>query len=299
MKIFSGSSNKPLAEKIAKQLKVKLGKIELSAFANGEARVWVQEDVNNQDCVIVQSFSQPVDKMIMEFLLIVDGLVRAGAEKIFAVIPWMAYSLQDKVFRSGEPIAAKVVALMVSDSGVSRVFTTDLHNDSVVGFFDVPVMHYTGRELFVDYIKENVANNSVVVAPDFGSMKRSRVFANDLNLDQVLINKERDRQTGEITIHGISKPVSGKTCLIFDDLINTGRTVASTAAYLKKQGAKKIIFCATHHLYLEPAFEVLEKSPVDKVVVSDSIYSLRQKKWKKLEIVSLSSLFAAGIKKWL
>ena len=299
MKIFSGSSNKPLAEKIAKHLKVKLGKIELSTFTNGEARVWVQEDVNNQDCVIVQSFSEPVDRMIIEFLLIVDGLVRAGAEKIFAVIPWMAYSLQDKVFRSGEPIAAKVIAHLASGSGVSRVFTTDLHNDSVVGFFEVPVMHYTGRELFTNYIKENVKNNSVVVAPDFGSMKRSRVFANELNLNQVFINKERDRQTGEITIHGISKPVSGKTCLIFDDLINTGRTVASTARYLKKQGAKSIIFCATHHLYLEPALKALENSPVDKVVVTDSVYSSQQKKWKNLEIVSLSQIFAAGIKKWL
>ena len=299
MKIFSGSSNKPLAEKIAKQLKVKLGKISLSTFPNGEARVWVQEDVNNQDCVIVQSFSQPVDKMIMEFSLIVDGMVRAGAEKIFAVIPWMAYSLQDKVFRSGEPIAAKVMATMISDSGISRVFTTDLHNDSVVGFFDVPVMHYTGRELFVDYIKENVSNNSVVVAPDFGSMKRSRIFANDLFLDQIYINKERNRQTGELTIHGISDTVKGKTCLIFEDLINTGRTVASTASFLKKQGAKKIIFCATHHLYLQPALEALENSPVDKVVVTDSIYSPQQEKWKKLEIVSLSAVFASGIKKWL
>jgi len=130
-------------------------------------------------------------------------------------------------------------------------------------------------------------------------MKRSRVFANELNLNQVFINKERDRQTGEITIHGISKPVSGKTCLIFDDLINTGRTVASTARYLKKQGAKSIIFCATHHLYLEPALKALENSPVDKVVVTDSVYSSQQKKWKNLEIVSLSQIFAAGIKKWL
>lgn len=299
MKIFSGSSNKPLAEKIAKQLNVKLGKISLSTFPNGEARVWVQEDVNNQDCVIVQSFSQPVDKMIMEFSLIVDGMVRAGAEKIFAVIPWMAYSLQDKVFRSGEPIAAKVMATMISDSGVSRVFTTDLHSDSVVGFFDVPVMHYTAREIFVDYIKKNIDNNSVVVAPDFGSMKRSRVFANDLKLRQVLINKERDHNTGKITIHGMSNSVNGKTCLIFEDIINTGQTVVSTATYLKKHGAKKIIFCSTHHLYIDKAFDTLEKSPVDMVVVSDSIYSPSQKKWKKLQIVSLSSLFAAGIKKWL
>jgi ribose-phosphate pyrophosphokinase len=299
MKIFNGSSNESLAQKIAQKLKIGLGKIEISSFPNNEGRVWVKEDVNNQNCVVVQSFAPHPNKNIIELLLIIDALVRAGAEKIFAVIPWLAYSLQDKVFRTGEPIAAKVIAKMISDSGVNRVFTTDLHNDSVVGFFDIPVMHYSARDLFVNYIKSKVGKNSVVVSPDFGAMKRSRTFAQDLKLTQASINKERDRSTGELTIHGISNGVKGKICLIFDDLINTGRTVASTAKYLKMQGAEKVYFFATHHLYLKEAFEALEKSPVDKVVVSDSIYSPTASKWKKLEIISLATMFAQGIKKWL
>ncbi len=190
MKIFSGLSNQPLAKKIAHQLNVKLGETELSSFPNNECRVWIKEDVNGEDCIIVQSFSYPPDKMIMELLLMADALVRAGAEKIFAVVPWLAYSLQDKVFRSGEPIAAKVVAKMISAIGISRLFTVDLHNDSVVGFFDIPVMHYSGRELFVQYIKNKINDQCVVVSPDFGGMKRSRVFAQDLHLEQVLMNKE-------------------------------------------------------------------------------------------------------------
>lgn len=299
MKIFSGSSNQPLAEKIAKALKTDLAKVDLSSFANGECRVWVKEDVIGKNCVVVQSFSAPPDKMIIEFLLIVDALVRVGAGKIFCIIPWFGYSLQDKVFRSGEPIAAKIIAKIISLSGVSRVFTVDLHSESVTGFFDIPVMHYSARDLFVQYIKKNISNNSVVVSPDFGGMKRSRLFAKDLNLDLVNINKERDRNTGELTICGISDSIKDKTCLIFEDLINSGRTVASTAKLLRKEGAKKIYFFATHNLFLKEAYETLEKSPVDQVIITDSNYSAQQNQWRKLKIISLAPMFAEGIKKWL
>ncbi len=298
MKIFSGSSNQPLAKKIAKILKIKMGNLELSKFPNGEARVWIKEDVNGQDCVVVQSFSPFPNSMIIELLLIIDGLVRAGAAKIFAIIPWLAYSLQDKVFRTGEPIAAKVISRMISASGVARIFTVDLHNDSVAGFFEIPVMHYSARQLFVDYIKKEIKNNAVVVSPDFGAMKRSRLFAQDLKLEQIAIDKERDRATGELTIHGISSPVKGKTCLIFDDLINTGRTVVSVARTLKAEGARAVYFFATHHLYLKEAITALSKSSVDKVIVTDSI-APQQKSEKKLTVLSLAPIFVEGIKKWL
>lgn len=300
MKIFSGSSNQALAEKIAKELQVNLGRIDLSAFPNGEDRVWVKEDVIGEACVVVQSFSFPPDKMIIEFLLIVDALVRAGARKIMAVIPWFGYSLQDKVFRTGEPIAAKMMAKMISLSSVSRIFTVDLHSESVAAFFDVPVMHCSAKELFLNYLKKTVKEkNLVVVSPDFGAMKKSRHFARELNLHQVVINKERDHQSGQLTIHGISAPVKAKICLIFDDLINTGRTIAQTAAYLKKQGAGQIYFFATHNLYLKEGYEALEKSAVAQVIVTDSVYNPGQKLWKKLKIISLAPLLASGIKKWL
>ncbi len=299
MKIFSGSSNEPLAKEIAIKLQVDLGKIELSSFANGEIRIWVKEDVKNQDCIVVQSFSNPSDKMIIEFLLMADALVRSGARKIFAVIPWLAYSLQDKVFRSGEPIAAKVIADLVSKSGISRLFTVDLHNPSIVGFFDLPVMHYSANLLFARYIQNRITNNAVVVSPDFGGMKRSRILAKELNLEQININKERHKKTGELTVHGVSGEVKGKTCLVFDDLINTGRTVAATAKILKNKGAKEIFFFASHHLYLKEALPIFQKSPINKIVITNSIYSPQKESWKKLEIISLASLLAEGIKKWL
>lgn len=299
MKLFSGSSNKPLAQKIARELNIELSKISLSKFSNGESRVWIEEDVINQNCVVIQSFSSPSDEMIMEFLLIVDALVRAGAEKIFAIVPWMAYSLQDKVFRTGEAVAAKVVGSLISHCGVNRIFTIDLHSTSVVGFFGVPVMHYTAAKLFSNYVKQNLNNNSIVVAPDYGSLKRSRSFANDLELDLLSIDKERNKQTGEVHLHGISGSVKGKSCLIFDDLINTGRTAAATAAFLKNKGADKVYFFATHNLYLEAALKNLADCPVDRVVVTDSIYSEKIPDWHKLEVVSLASLFSQGIKKWL
>ena len=299
MKLFSGSSNKPLAEKISQELKVNLSKIEVGKFDNGESRIWVEEDVINQNCVVIQSFSTPCDQMIMEFLLIVDALVRAGAEKIFAIVPWMAYSLQDKVFRTGEPVAAKVVGSLISHCGVNRIFTIDLHSTSVVGFFGVPVMHYSAAKLFSDYVKQNINNNSIVVAPDYGALKRSRVFAKELDLQLVSIDKERDKVSGDVSLHSISGSVSGKTCLIFDDLINTGRTVAATAKFLKEDGAQKVYFFSTHNLYLDAARIALESSPVDKVVVTDSIKPEDIDSWTKLDIVSLAPLFASGINKWL
>lgn len=293
MILFSGSSNPELVKKLAQEAKIAFGKIEVSSFPNKEVRIRIKEKVKEKTCFVLQSFSQPPDRNLIEFCLIVDALVRADAEKVIGIIPWLGYSLQDKVFKPGEPIAARVVANIISNSGVDRVILLELHNESIAGFFSVPAICLTTKELFVNFVKKNKLNkNAVVVSPDFGAMKKARDFAKALGLAQVNINKERDFRTGKVKIHGISNSVKDKVCLIFDDLISTGGTLIETAKILKQEGALKVIFFATHALLVNDASPKLEKSLVDQVVVTDSVNIPPEKKFRKLKILTLAPLFA-------
>ncbi len=297
MKLFTGSSNPELAAQLASTLGVKLGKVELSRFANDECRVWIDEDVRRENVILIQSFSQPVDNHIIEFTLMVDALTRAGARKIVSVIPWLGYSLQDKLFRHGEPIAAKVIADFISRQ-VRRHILVNLHSDSIAGFFPVPATQVSAMEMFAAYAKEKGIDNAVVVSPDFGAIKRARVFAQMLDIPLMHINKERDRVTGEITVHGMSDTPKGKTCLVIDDVISTGGTLAQTAHLLQKSGAATIRFFATHALLVGTACEKLSKSPLDELVVSNTVAIPAAKRFKKLTVLSIASILAPEIKVW-
>lgn len=293
MILFTGSSNPALAKELAKKAKIPLGKIELTSFPNKEVKVRVKRKVKGQVCFVLQSFSEPPDRNIIEFCLIIDALVRSDVKRVIGIIPWLGYSLQDKAFRSGEPIAARVIANIVSSSGVDRVALLNLHNESIAGFFSIPAICLDSKKLFLDFVKRHKLNqNALVVSPDFGGMKKARAFAKSLKLKQININKERSLKNGRVTIHGISSPVKGKTCLIFDDLISTGGTVIEAAKTLKKEGASKVIFFATHPLLVNEASEKLQQSPVDQVVVTDSVTIPPEKKFKKLKVLSLAPLFA-------
>lgn len=293
MILFSGSSNLGLAQKLSKEANFVLGKIDISSFPNHELRIKIQENVKNKTCVVLQSLSKPVERHLLESALIVDALIRADAQKVIIIIPWLGYSFQDKVFTLGEPISAKVVSNIISNSGISRVILLDLHNDSIAGFFSVPAITLESQSLFLDYVKkENLNQNSLVVSPDFGAMKKARSIAKILNLPQVYINKERNLETGQVTAHGISHPVKGKTALVFDDMISTGGTVVEATKILKKEGAGKVIFFATHALLVGDAIKKLEESLVDQVVVTDSVAIPQEKPFKKLKILSLAPLLA-------
>ncbi len=297
MQVIAGSSNRPLAEKIAKLMDVNLTNIDLSEFANGEKRVWIKEPVKGQNIILVQSFSHPTNDHIMEFLLIVDALERMGARHINLIMPWMGYSLQDKVFRDGEPIAAKVVADLISNSYVKRVFVMDLHNTSTPGFFSIPTQHLTALELFADYASKTFdLKNCVVASPDFGGLKKARQLAVKLDLDLINIDKHRNLKTGEITNMGLSGDAEGKTVLIFDDVINSGSTVVSAAEILKKNGAKEVHFMATHGPLVPTAFEKMENSQVDSVVVTNSM--LHEETGKKIKTLDVSSLFVNELETW-
>ncbi|MBU1033934.1 ribose-phosphate pyrophosphokinase [Patescibacteria group bacterium] len=308
MHIISGSSNPELASSIVKALNQKspsqngqLIKVEISKFGNNEKRIWINDEakVRGQKICIVQSFSEPVDENIIETLLIIDALERLGAREVSLIVPWMGYSLQDKVFREGEAIAAKVVANLISNTFVSRVFLLDLHNPSIPGFFSIPTYHLSARNLFIDYLKSNkYLDNAVVVSPDFGGLKKAKNFAKQINLPLLNIDKSRDLKTGEVTSHTLyGGEVAGKKAIIFDDVINSGGTAAKTAALLKKEGALEVIFTATHGIFCSNGLNTIEKSQLDRAVVSNSI--AQTEKPKNLEYINLAPLFADALIDWI
>lgn len=299
MKLISGSAHPSLARDIASGLGAEQLDVEISYFANGEKRIWIKGDVTGQNVVLVQSLSKPVDEHVMEILLLTDALERMGARHINLVMPWMGYSLQDKVFRAGEPIAAKVVADLVSSTHIKRAFLLDLHNSSTPGFFNIPTEHLTALQLFVKDAQEKylTQGSCVVASPDFGGLKRARTFAEKLGVELVNIDKHRHLTSGDITSMGLHGEVEGKTVLIFDDVINSGGTVTSAAQVLKDHGADRVVFYSTHGIFANDGHTTIQNSPVDEVVVSDSIYQGEQLP-AKLRTISVAPLFAEALAKW-
>jgi len=297
MKIFSGSSNPKLAQKIANHFNSKIENINLSRFPNGESRVWIKEEVNNGTCVIVQSFSSPPDRHIIEFCLIADALYRAGAKKIIGVIPWFGYCVQDKVFRQGEPLTSKVIAKIVQHAKVRKLITVDLHNETMLGFFDKPILHLSATDLFINYFskKEKV---DYIISPDLGALKKATKFAEKLNLPIAVINKKRDLNTGKVKIIGINQPVGGKKVLINDDFISTGQTLIKTAAFLKKMGVKKVYASLAHHFYIPGVQEKIEASQLDMLFATDTIQMPNKKEYNKLKIISISKMLAKAIERF-
>lgn len=307
MHIISGSSNPELATKIVAELnqlcpetKSALIPVAISKFPNGEKRVWVEDQdlVRGQRICLVQSFNEPVDEHVMETLLIIDALERLGARGVSLIIPWLGYSLQDKVFRPGEPIAAKVVADLISNSFVKRVFLMDLHNSSIPAFFSVPTYHLFADDIFIKWLNENVElDNAIVASPDFGGLKRARIFAQKIQRPMVNIDKSRDLNTGEVSsnaIHGGS--VAGKTVIIMDDVIVSGSTVVESAELLKQEGAKEVIFMSSHGIFCK-GLDAIENSQIDQVVITNSI-AQAQNENSKLTVLDMSPIFAQHLVDW-
>lgn len=294
MLVFSGSSNQTLAKKIAQELKTRLGKIELTRFSNDEARVHVAESKPGREAVLVQSLSIPVDQNLVEFCLLADALNRLGVKKIIAVIPWLGYSKQDKVFRPGEPLSVKVIAKMLQVVPLDKVITFDLHNLAIPGFFEVPVINLSGRKVFRELMSKTITDKTVIAAVDAGSVKSSERFSDDLGgVALVYMNKIRDLVTGKVVYKSMSESVEGKAVLIKDDLISTGSTLVEAAKFLKTNGAKTIDVCATHHLYVPGAQEKLDESAINQILVTDTIEP--KSKSKKLKVVSVAKIIAEEI----
>lgn len=290
-KIFSGTSCPQLAKSISQKSKIPQGNLEIGKFSDGEIDVYVKDDVNNSNVFIIQSNSAPVNDNIIELSLIADALKRSGAQKITAVIPYFGYSRKEKQSRPGEPISAKVIADLIVASGISKVICLDLHSDAIVGFFNVPVIYLSALEVLASRVKKEKIKSPIIVSPDVGGVKRARNFANILNAPLVVIEKHRDiGQRDKIEVLSMSGEIKGDTAIIIDDVISTGGTIIESAYALKERGVKKIIVCATHGVLVGNVIQNLEKSSIDKVLITDSIE--RKLKSSKIEIVSVDSLFA-------
>lgn len=291
-KIFAGSSNPQLATKISEISRIPLGKMDIGRFSDSEIDVWVEDDVNNSNVFIVQSNSKPVNDNIIELALIADALRRSGAHKITAVVPYFGYSRKEKQSRRGEPISAKVIADILIESGINKMVCLDLHADAIVGFFDVPVIYLSALEILATKLKEEKFTNPVVVAPDVGGVKRARNFASLLSAPLAVIEKHRHTdKRDQMEVLSMSGEVSGDTAIVIDDVISTGGTIIESVNALKSKGVKKIIVCATHAVFAGDAIKNLEKSPIDKLIVTDSID--QKVTSKKIEVVTTAGLFAS------
>lgn len=294
-KIFAGSSNKQLAKLVSQKSGIPTGRIDLGIFTDGEIDVWVEDKVNNSSVFILQTNSYPVNDHIIELALIADALKRSGAQKITAVIPYFGYSRKEKQSRAGEPISAKVIADLITASGINKVVCLDLHADAIVGFFNVPVIYLSALEVLANRVKKEKLTNPLVVAPDVGGVRRARNFATYLGAPLAVIEKHRKinkRDTMEVL--SMSGEVKGDTAIILDDVISTGGTIIESARVLKQKGTKKVIVCATHGVFAGDAYKNLEKSEIDEIIVTDSIP--QKSASKKIEVVSVSNLIASCLK---
>jgi len=293
-KIFSGSSNLPLAEKIAQKLETPLGSVELKRFSDGEIWVKFGENIRGSDVFIIQSTNPPSDNLL-ELLIMVDAAKRASAKRITAVIPYFGYSRQDRKDQPRVSITAKLVANLITVAGADRVMTMDLHAAQIQGFFDIPFDHLYGSSIFMGLF-DKVSDNLSVVSPDVGGIKIARSYAKRLHADLVVIDKRRPKQNLAEVVHIIGD-VNGKDVLLVDDLIDTAGTFVGAIEALKGKGAKNIYGAVTHPIFSGKALERLHNSQLEKLYVSDTIPLNPEINSEKISIISASTIFAEAIRR--
>ena len=297
MKIFALNSNKPLAEKIAKEVGVPLGKSSVTRFSDGEIQINIDESIRGSEVFLIQSTSAPVNDNLMELLIMVDALRRASASVINVVIPYYGYARQDRKSRSREPITAKLVANMLERAGVDRVLALDLHAAQIQGFFDIPVDHLMGAPLLADYFLSNhLEEDAVVVSPDHGGVTRARKLAEFLKTPIAIIDKRRPR-ANVAEVMNIIGNVKGKRAIIIDDMIDTAGTISLASQALIDAGATEVYACCTHPILSGPAIERIEASPIKTLVVTDSINLPKEKIIDKMVQVSVGPLIWEAIKR--
>ena len=297
MKIFSGKSNLALATKIAEFLDIELGLVELDTFSDGELRVAFKENIRGEDVFLIQSTNPPSENL-MELLLMLDAAKRASAKTVTAVIPYFGYSRQDRKDQPRVPISARMILDLIAAVGVDRMITMDLHSPQIQGFTNVPFDNLYSRIVLFNRLQQYNLNydSGVVLAPDVGSAKMSQAYAKKLGLGFALIDKRRPTHNVAKVVNLIGD-LNNKQVFIIDDMIDTAGTICNAAVTAMDNGATSVIAIATHPVLSGKAIERLEKSPIEKVIVSDTIEMLEDKIFNKLEIISISKIFAETIKR--
>ena len=294
-KVFSGNANPALAGEICYELGCQLAAVNVKQFSDGEVHLQIQENVRGCDVFVVQPTCTPVDRHLMELLLMMDALKRASAERITAVLPYYGYARQDRKDRPRMPISARLVASLLERAGANRILALDLHAAQIQGFFDVPVDHLFGMPVMIDYFEEMGGDTLTVVSPDAGGVERARAFAKRLDSPLAIIDKRRTEVNVAEVMHIIGD-VAGQHCLIVDDLIDTAGTLVKAAEALLKQGAKSVRASATHAVLSGPAVERIEKSELIEVVVTNSIPMREEAEdCSRIKQLSVASLLAKAI----
>jgi ribose-phosphate pyrophosphokinase len=296
--LFSGEGYPELAERIADRLDIELDRVELLRFSGGEMYARYLDSVRGADVFIVQSLGEPVNRNLMQLLIMIDAAQRASAKRITAVIPWFAYSRQDRKTKPREPITARLVANMIGVAGAERVMTMDLHVGQIEGFFSFPVDHLTAMHTFVDHFVEagfRDADDAVVVAPDTGEVKVAKRLADHLGLPWAIVNKMR-RGPGESEVTHVIGEVRNKRAILVDDLIDTAGTLCNAAVRLVEEGATEVYACATHAVFSGPAYERIESSPMKEVVVTDTLPLKVGEPRSKIRTLTIAPILASTIR---
>lgn len=293
-KLFTLSANKPLAEKIAKSAGIPLSNVEVIRFADGEITVNIEESVRGNHVFVIQPTSEPANDHLMEVLVLTDALKRASAASITIIMPYFGYSRQDRKVKSRQPITAKLVANLLIVAGVDRVVSIDLHAAQIQGFFDIPIDNFPAAPTLASYFRRKKLENVVVVSPDHGGVTRARVFASFFNAPLAIIDKRRP-EPNKAEVMNIIGDVKGATCIMIDDIIDTGGTLMAGANALKEAGAKEVYAAATHGVLTSNATERLQNSVINEIVITDTIYLDPAKNQPKLKQLSIGALLGEAI----
>jgi len=295
MKIFTGNANPELAKEICNYLDLPMGNAEVKSFSDGEIFVKINENVRGADTFVIQPTSPPVDRMLMELLIMIDALRRASAERITAVIPYYGYARQDRKVQPRVPITAKLVANLITVAGANRVLVMDLHVGQIQGFFDIPVDHLFAAPVVIKYIKKMNVEPIVIVSPDPGGVERARAFAKRLNATIAIIDKRRPRPNVAEVLNVVGD-VKDKTAILVDDMVDTGGTLVKSAQILMEKEAKAVYAACTHPVLSGDAIHNIENSPLKELIVTNTI-SLGNKKSKKIKVLSIAHLLGEAIKR--
>lgn len=295
--IFSGNANPALTREICDVLGLQPGNAVVTQFSDGEINVRIMDNVRGMDVFIVQPTSSPVNRYLMELLIMIDALKRASAARITAVLPYYGYARQDRKAQPRVPITAKLVADLITTAGANRVLTMDLHAGQIQGFFNIPVDNLFAAPVLLDYLREKKFRNLTVVSPDAGGVERARAFAKRLEASLAIIDKRRDKPN-VAQVMNIIGDVQGHDCLILDDMVDTAGTLTEGVAALKNAGAGMICAACTHAVLSGPAIQRINDSALDEVIVTNTIsMDSKQKECRKLKVLSVATILAESIKR--
>lgn len=294
LQIFSGNANRPLAEEIAGFLNISLGRSMIGTFKNGESRIKIEENVRGSDVFVVQPTCTPVNHNLMELLLLIDGLRRASASRITAVVPYYGYAKQEKKTSGREPISAKLVANLITVAGANRILTMDLHAPAIEGFFDIPADHLQAGPMLAEYIQSLNLPNTVVMSPDTGGVTRANSFRERIGAGLAIIAKQRPQPDVAEMLEMVGD-IEGKNAIIVDDMISTGGTLVQAARALRERGALAVYACATHGIFAGDALAIMRDSMLEETIVTNTIPPSTSYPDSRVRVISVAPLFAEAI----